>query len=92
MIGNICSSLYALKLGQGVGVMGLEHGGIQIEEIGELESKDATRHRIRVRCYVSTELGFAIRPSQCQKLQIVGTTTSSCEWNQRSLGRRTAHL
>ncbi len=45
--GNVCSSIYALKLGQGAGVMGLEHGGIQIEEIGELETKDATRHRIK---------------------------------------------
>jgi len=45
--GNVCPSIYALKLGQGVGVMGLEHGGIQIEEIGELETKDATRHRIK---------------------------------------------
>ena len=27
--------------------MGLEHGGIDIEEIGELETKDATRWRIK---------------------------------------------
>jgi hypothetical protein len=27
--------------------MGLEHGGIQIEEVGELETKDATRWRIK---------------------------------------------
>ena len=33
--------------GQGVGVMGLENGGIDIEEIGELETKDATRWRIK---------------------------------------------
>ncbi len=47
--GSVCSSIYALKLGQGVGVMGLEHGGVQVEEIGELETKDATRHRIKWR-------------------------------------------
>jgi HK97 family phage major capsid protein len=45
--GAICSSIYAVKFGQGIGVMGLEHGGIQIETIGELETKDATRHRIK---------------------------------------------
>ncbi len=46
--GNVCSSVYAVRFGQGVGVMmGLEHGGIQVETIGELEGKDATRHRIK---------------------------------------------
>ncbi|MDQ3692892.1 MAG: phage major capsid protein, partial [Chloroflexota bacterium] len=40
-------SIYALKFGQGIGVMGLEHGGIQVETVGELETKDATRHRIK---------------------------------------------
>lgn len=44
---NNCTSVYAVKFGQGVGVMGLEHGGIQIEPIGELETKDATRWRIK---------------------------------------------
>jgi hypothetical protein len=45
--GAVCSSVYCVKLGQGVGVMGLEHGGIQVERVGELETKDATRHRIK---------------------------------------------
>ncbi|MFM8592768.1 MAG: phage major capsid protein, partial [Chloroflexota bacterium] len=45
--GAVCSSLYAVKFGQGVGVMGLEHGGIQVERVGELETKDATRTRIK---------------------------------------------
>ncbi len=45
--GAVCSSVYAVKFGQGAGVMGLEHGGIQVETIGELETKDATRHRIK---------------------------------------------
>jgi hypothetical protein len=44
--GNVTSSIYALRFGQGVGVMGLEHGGITVEQIGELETKDATRSRI----------------------------------------------
>jgi hypothetical protein len=44
--GAVCSSVYCVKLGQGVGVMGLEHDGIQVERVGELETKDATRYRI----------------------------------------------
>jgi hypothetical protein len=44
--GSVCSSVYAVKFGQGVGVLGLEHGGIQIEKVGELETKDATRWRL----------------------------------------------
>ena len=45
--GATTSSIYALKFGQGAGVMGLEHGGVQVERVGELETKDATRHRIK---------------------------------------------
>lgn len=41
------SSIYALKTGMGTGVLGLQHGGIQVETVGELETKDATRHRIK---------------------------------------------
>lgn len=44
------SSIWALKFGQGMGLMGLEHGGITIERVGELEQKDATRHRIKWYC------------------------------------------
>ena len=44
--GAVCSSVYCVKFGQGVGVMGIEHDGIQVERVGELETKDATRHRI----------------------------------------------
>ncbi len=45
--GAVCSSVYAVKFGQGVGVMGLEHGGVQIEPVGELETKDASRWRLK---------------------------------------------
>jgi HK97 family phage major capsid protein len=45
--GAVCSSVYAVKFGQGEGVLGLEHGGIQIEPVGELETKDATRWRLK---------------------------------------------
>ena len=44
--GSVCSSVYAVKFGMD-GVMGLEHGGIQIEDVGELETKDATRWRVK---------------------------------------------
>jgi hypothetical protein len=59
--GNVCSSVYAVKFGQGVGVMGLEHEGLQIEPLGELETKDATRWRIKwyVGLAVFAELGVA---------------------------------
>ena len=59
--GAVCSSIYPIKFGQGVGVMGLEHGGIDIEEIGELETKDATRHRIKwyASMAIFSELGVA---------------------------------
>lgn len=40
------SSIYAARFGRR-GVMGLQNGGITVERVGELESKDATRHRIR---------------------------------------------
>jgi len=56
-----CSSVYAVKFGQSAGVMGLEHGGIQVETLGELETKDATRHRIKwyAGLAVFSELGVA---------------------------------
>ena len=47
------SSVYALKLGR-QGVMGLENGGIAVERVGELETKDASR--TRVKWYVSLAL------------------------------------
>jgi Phage capsid family len=44
--GAVCSSLYAVKFGM-EGVMGLEQGGITVEDVGELETKDATRWRVK---------------------------------------------
>ncbi|MBA2453509.1 MAG: phage major capsid protein, partial [Chloroflexia bacterium] len=40
------SSVYAAKFGR-QGVMGLQNSGIQVERVGELETKDATRTRIK---------------------------------------------
>lgn len=55
------STIYAVKYGQGTGVLGLEHGGITVERVGELESKDATRTRIKWYCGLGlfSELGAA---------------------------------
>ena len=40
------SSIYAVKFGR-QGVMGLQNSGIQVEHVGELETRDATRTRIK---------------------------------------------
>lgn len=48
--GENLTSIYAVKFGQGAGVLGLEHGDITVERVGELESKDATRTRIKWYC------------------------------------------
>lgn len=59
--GAVCSSIFALKFGMSVGLMGLQHGGIMVESVGELETKDATRHRIKwyTGLALMSELGVA---------------------------------
>jgi HK97 family phage major capsid protein len=44
-----CSTIYCLSMGEAdQGVVGLTaQGGVQVDRIGELESKDATRHRVK---------------------------------------------
>ncbi|OGO50031.1 MAG: major capsid protein [Chloroflexi bacterium RBG_16_68_14] len=44
-----CSTIYCFSLGEAdQGVVGLSApGGIQVQPVGELESKDATRHRVK---------------------------------------------
>jgi len=44
-----CSTIYCFSLGEAdQGVVGLSaQGGLQIQPVGELESKDATRHRVK---------------------------------------------
>jgi hypothetical protein len=52
--GGLCSTIYALQFGEG-GLCGLTSPeGLQVERIGSLESKDATRNRIK--WYVSLAL------------------------------------
>lgn len=59
--GTDLSTIYAVRFGQGHGVMGLEHGEISVERIGELESRDASRTRIKWYCGLAlfSELGAA---------------------------------
>jgi hypothetical protein len=44
---GVCSTIYAVQFGYGRGLMGIQNAGVQVEEVGELESKDATRHRVK---------------------------------------------
>lgn len=45
------SSLYAIHFDEGDGVVGLQNGGIEVVDVGQLQTKDATR--VRIRWYVS---------------------------------------
>jgi len=47
--GGACSTMYALRFGEGA-VCGATNGGIQVEPVGTLEGKDASRHRIKWYC------------------------------------------
>jgi HK97 family phage major capsid protein len=49
-----CSSIYGVKFGFETGLCGLDNGGIQVVPIGNLETKDAWRTRIK--WYVSLAL------------------------------------
>ena len=49
-----CSSVYAVQFGFETGVCGLENGGVQVVPIGNLETKDAWRTRLK--WYVSLAL------------------------------------
>lgn len=44
---TICSTIYAVQFGYGRGLLGINNGGVQIEEVGSLETKDATRRRVK---------------------------------------------
>jgi hypothetical protein len=57
-----CSTVYALQFGEG-GLVGLTGpGGLSIERVGSLETKDATR--VRVKWYVSMALFNALKLSR----------------------------
>ena len=44
---GVCSTIYAVQFGFQRGVMGIHNGGVQVEAVGDLETKDATRHRVK---------------------------------------------
>ena len=57
--GGACSTIYAIQFGEGA-LCGLSSPGlIQIEQVGQLETKDATRNRIK--WYCSTALFSAVK-------------------------------
>lgn len=45
-----CSSIYAVQFGFQTGLCGLDNGGIQVQALGALETKDAWRTRIKWYC------------------------------------------
>ncbi|MHB0869802.1 MAG: major capsid protein [Chloroflexota bacterium] len=47
---NSCSSIYALSFGAEEALSGLQNGGIEVIDVGQMETKDATRVRIRWYC------------------------------------------
>lgn len=51
--GAICSTIYALSFGFQSGVMGIQNGGIEAVTVGNLETKDAERTRIRWYCGIT---------------------------------------
>lgn len=59
---NLASSIYAVKYGQDEtdrGVTGLTNGGVQVDDLGQLESKPAYRTRIEFYCGVGVFGGKA---------------------------------
>lgn len=51
--GGTCSTIYALRFGEGA-ICGIQGpGGLQVEQIGSLESYDATRTRIKWYCGIA---------------------------------------
>ena len=52
--GGSQSSMYAIHFSASDGVVGLQNGGVEVVDIGQLESKDA--QRVRIRWYVSIAL------------------------------------
>ena len=62
--GTALSSIYALSFGFGDALGGLQNGGIEVVDVGQLESKDAVRTRIRWYC------GLALfRDNACARLR-----------------------
>ncbi len=67
--GSSLSSLYAVHFGEAEGLVGLQNGGIEAVDLGQLETKDAAR--VRIRWYVGLAL---LRDSAVARLQGVAAT------------------
>lgn len=67
--GNGLSSVYAIHFSEADGLVGLQNGGIEVVDIGQLESKDA--QRVRIRWYVSIAL---LRDSAIARLKAVNAS------------------
>lgn len=67
--GAVCSSIYALSFGAEEALCGLQNGGIEAIDVGQLETKDATRVRIRWYC------GLALF-NQLRCARLIGVTGS----------------
>ena len=52
--GNTFSSIYAITFSESDGLVGLTNGGLQVIDVGQLESKDGSR--VRIRWYVGLAL------------------------------------
>src|SRR5262245_29747284 len=62
--GTALSSLYALTFGFGDALGGLQNGGLEVVDVGQLEAKDAVRTRLRWYC------GLALfRDNACARLR-----------------------
>ena len=50
--GGTCSTIYALSFGEGA-ICGIHNGGLQAEDVGSLETKDAFRTRLKWYCSIA---------------------------------------
>ena len=67
--GSALSSMYAIHFGEADGLSGLQNGGIEVVDIGQLESKDASR--VRVRWYTGLAL---MRDSAIARLRSINNS------------------
>ncbi len=67
--GSGLSSIYAIQFSEADGLVGLQNGGIEVVDIGQLESKDA--QRVRIRWYVGLAL---LRDSAIARLRGISAT------------------
>lgn len=67
--GNTFSSIYAIQFSESDGLVGLTNGGVEVIDVGQLESKDGSR--VRVRWYVGLAL---LRDSAVARMNGVAAT------------------